>query len=246
MCWFGKKKPKKNLKEDALTIKVSIHRVVNMVDARRIDYDAKIVSMERDLEKSKKEISDKMNSGASKSQLTTLLDNYDMMEKKLKMAKAMRDPFLNLSNVFFEIDFMAEQCCNLGLYSAIVKTFDKDTRKKFENLLSGADDISDRIVINATTELVRKKMSEFMIDIRNENEHAAENMDILLADAKSERSNGFSNSNDDADNVDDRLAKLFGNKEEAPAENEFVKPITANFDNNNDNNANNSRKANNN
>ena len=62
MCWFGKKKPKKNLKEDALAIKVSIHRVFNMVDARRIDYDAKIVSMERDLEKSKKEISDKMNS----------------------------------------------------------------------------------------------------------------------------------------------------------------------------------------
>lgn len=248
MCWFGKKKPKKNLKEDALAIKVSIHRVFNMVDARRIDYDAKIVSMERDLEKSKKEISDKMNSGASKSQLTTLLDNYDMMEKKLKMAKAMRDPFLNLSNVFFEIDFMAEQCCNLGLYSAIVKTFDKETYKKFEDLLSGKDDISDRKVITATTELVRKKMSEFMIDLRDENEHAAENLDMLLADAKSERSNSFGNSNDNDDDVDDRLAKMFGTKNEEPVENEFVKPITANFDNDNNsnNNANNSRKANNN
>ena len=246
MCWFGKKKPKTNLKEDAFEIKSIIHDVYVMVEKGRINYDNKIVAMEKDLERGKKEISDKMNSGASKAELAKLLDNYDKMEKKVNMTKAMRGPLLNLSDIFFDIDFQAEQCCNFGLYSALVKTFDKDTRKKFENLLSGADDISDRIVINATTDLVRKKMSEFMIDIRNENEHAAENMDILLADAKSERSNGFGNSNDEADNVDDRLAKLFGNKEEAPAENEFVKPITANFDNNNDNNANNSRKANNN
>ena len=112
MCW--KRKPKKNMKEEANAIKVEIHRVFEQVDRRRMNFDAKIDALEKELEKKKSEIKAKRKL-LSETQLTTMLDNYEMEEKKCNMLKAMRDPFLNLSNVFFEIDYMADYCCNLGV-----------------------------------------------------------------------------------------------------------------------------------
>lgn len=245
MCW--KRKPKKNMKEEANAIKVEIHRVFEQVDRRRMNFDAKIDALEKELEKKKSEIKAKRKL-LSETQLTTMLDNYEMEEKKCNMLKAMRDPFLNLSNVFFEIDYMADYCCNLGVYSALVKTMDKKTRKKLEELISGMDDLSDRKQISATTELVKNKISDFMFDLKVENERAADNLTSLVENAKSDRDNEITKKS-----ANDRFADMFGDDEEEATNNNnaannadvFVKPIAPDFNNNN-NNADNSRKANNN
>ena len=235
------------MKEEANAIKVEIHRVFEQVDRRRMNFDAKIDALEKELEKKKSEIKAKRKL-LSETQLTTMLDNYEMEEKKCNMLKAMRDPFLNLSNVFFEIDYMADYCCNLGVYSALVKTMDKKTRKKLEELISGMDDLSDRKQISATTELVKNKISDFMFDLKVENERAADNLTSLVENAKSDRDNEITKKS-----ANDRFADMFGDDEEEATNNNnaannadvFVKPIAPDFNNNN-NNADNSRKANNN
>ena len=239
------------MKEEANAIKVEIHRVFEQVDRRRMNFDAKIDALEKELEKKKSEIKAKRKL-LSETQLTTMLDNYEMEEKKCNMLKAMRDPFLNLSNVFFEIDYMADYCCNLGVYSALVKTMDKKTRKKLEELISGMDDLSDRKQISATTELVKNKISDFMFDLKVENERAADNLTSLVENAKSDRDNEITKKS-----ANDRFADMFGDDEEenkdsgnnmkkhVSNDDDFELPAVPKFDNDG-NSANNSRKANNN
>ena len=251
MCWFGKKKPKKKLKEEAFEIKTVIHRAFEMVDKKRINYDAKIDALEKELEKMKNEIKAKRKL-VSETELTSMLDVYERKQKICNGRKEMRNPIINLSNLFSDIDYIVEYCCDSGVYSALVKTMDKKTREKLEEMISGDEDFSDLKQITAVTELVANKISEFMRDLKIENERAADNLASLMNNAKSDNDNEVTKKS-----ANDRFADMFGDDEEenkdsgnnmkkhVSNDDDFELPAVPKFDNDG-NSANNSRKANNN
>lgn len=247
MCF----KSKKNLKEDAESIRDVIGRAFKMAEGKRIGYDIEIESIEKLLEKMKKEIEEKKDV-IPEIRLESMMDTYDMKEQEYNDLLMMREPFLNLSNEFYKIKYLADYCYRLGAYDVLVKMIDKKTRKKFENLLTGMDDITDRTLIFGSIELVRKKVEGVILSLKRERAYSDRNFEGMVANAASERAKEIGKKS-----AKERFDEKFGSKEKSDnnsnnnakqdsniANKPFVMPIT-HEDNNNSNNANNSRKINN-